>query len=304
MRKNKEIADRLDSLADILEFKGENPFKINAYKRAATTLRDLTQDVQDLVDSGRLKEISGIGEGIYKKIVEYLKTGMIEDYEKEKKEVPLTLIDLMYVPSLGPKSLAKLHKVLGVEDTETLKKAINSGKAEILPGFGKKKVQNILHGLDIYTQSKKRVPLGIILPLVKELMEEVHRIPGVLVAEPAGSLRRGKGTIGDLDILVTGDNGEEIIKAFTEIPQAVEELAAGKTKGSIITRERFQVDLRVIPDDSFGAALQYFTGSKEHNIKLRGTAKDRGYKINEYGLFKDSEVVASKTEEEIYKAVF
>jgi len=299
--KNRELADIFDKMADILEFKGENPFKISAYRKAARVLKDLTEDIEKLSQQGKLKDLPGVGSGIAKKIEEYLQTSRMSKYDEVKEEVSDELIELLRIPDLGPKTLALLHKETGIKNMAELEEALQSEQVRALPGMGAKKAENILRGIRLIKEGKGRIPLGTALPLVEEVVELMKKKGIVREIFPAGSLRRCRETIGDIDLLATGKDGTKIIEEFTHLPLVTEVLAAGKTKGSVITHGGFQVDLRVVPKVSFGAALQYFTGSKAHNIRLREIAKSRGLKINEYGVFRQEERIGGRREEEVYQ---
>jgi DNA polymerase (family 10) len=290
-------------MADILEFKGEIPFKINAYRKAARIIQDLTDDIEVLAKEGKLQDIPGVGSGIAKKIDEYIKTGKMTKYEEIKADIPASLIDLLGIQGLGPKSLALAYKELGVKNLLDLQRAIENGSLAKLPQMGDKKIENIKRGIKLFQASKERILLGFALPEVWALIDELKKLPEVSNISPAGSLRRLKETIGDIDILVTGKDGRKIIDYFVHLPQVKEILASGETKGSIITEDGVQVDVRVVEENSFGAALQYFTGSKAHNIKLREMAKKKGLKINEYGVFKGDEKIGGKDEKDVYQAL-
>ncbi|MCD6082252.1 DNA polymerase/3'-5' exonuclease PolX [candidate division WOR-3 bacterium] len=300
--KNAELAEIFEKIADALEFKGELPFKVNAYRKVARILRDLPEDITDIYRRGELRSVPGIGEGIAKKIAEYIETGKMRKYEEAMQGVPPDLLKLMEVPGLGPKTLKLVYEKLGVKTRQDLERVLKDGSLEKLPGMGKKKVDNIKKGLEFFDRSRGRIPLGIALPLVEDLIEYLKQYP-VTNISPAGSLRRMKETVGDIDILVTYENGEELIDHFVKYPRVERILAQGSTKGSIIVKGGYQVDLRVVPKESFGAALQYFTGSKPHNIKLRTIARARGWKISEYGVFEGDKKIAGVTEEEVYGAL-
>jgi DNA polymerase (family 10) len=301
--KNKEIALLFEKMADILEFKGDNPFKINAYRKASRILNDLTTDIEEVMRSGKLESIPGIGKGTAEKIVEYLEKGSITKFEQLRKEVSDDLIALLGITSLGPKTVALLHKELKVNNLEDLKKALADERTAQLPGMGKKKIENILKGIELYTFSKQRMLLGSALHTAREAIAYLKKSAQVTAIEAAGSLRRGKETIGDIDILAAGKKGKDIIDAFVRLPMASRILAQGDTKGSILTAAGTQLDLRVAEKDSFGAALQYFTGSKDHNVRLREIAKREGLKINEYGIFSGEKKVGGKREEDIYETL-
>lgn len=299
--KNREIAVIFEHIADILELKGENVFRINAYHKASRMLQDMTENIEEVDKQGKLKEIAGIGSGMIEKIEEFLKTGKIERYEELKKEVPNSLVDLLSVPGLGPKGVSKLNRELGIKNIDDLKKAISEGRLRGLEGFGEKKEENIVRGIEIFESNKGRISLGLAFPIVENILEYLFLLKEVKKAVPAGSLRRMKETIGDIDILVTGKNGHKIIEHFKKYPGIKEVLASGETRGSIRVEDGIQVDLRFVPEKSFGSALQYFTGSKNHNIKLREMAKKVGLKVNEYGVFRVEERLGGKDEEDIYK---
>jgi len=304
--KNKDIANLFYRIADALEIKGETGFKVIAYQKAARALEDLTQDVAEMVASGQLAEIPGIGKGMAEKIEEYLKTGKMKRYEEVMKDVPESLLSMLEIPGLGGKTIHLMHKELKVKNLEDLKRVIEDGSLEKLYGMGKKKVENIRKGIELIEHAHERMSICDALVIAEEVIEYLKGAPGVSHISPAGSLRRMKETIGDIDILATGKDGQKIIKYFVKHPKTIQVLAEGDTKGSILIEteagER-QVDLRIVEEDSFGAALQYFTGSKAHNIKLRGLAKDKGLKISEYGVFRGEKKIAGKTEEDVY-AVF
>ena len=301
--KNKELADLFAKMADILEFKNENPFKISAYRRASRVLGDLTQDIKEIAESGELKKVPGIGEGMAQKIEEYLKTGKISKYEEVKKGITDELIAMMEIPGMGPKTLAMIHKEKGISNLSELEKAIENGSLIGLPGMGEKKAENIKRGIDLLKASKGRMNLGVAFPLAKRIAETLREKTGSKKIEWAGSLRRMRENIGDIDILATGPNHEKIIHTFTHLPEVKQVLASGETKASVIVEGGVQIDIRVVEEDSYGAALQYFTGSKDHNIHLRGIAKAKGIKINEYGVFKAEKKIGGKEEKDVYKAL-
>jgi len=301
--KNKELGDLFDKMANILEFKGENPFKISAYRRASRILGDLTKDVEEIAQCGELKTVPGIGEGMAQKIEEYLKTGKISKFEEIKKGVSDELIAMMEIPGMGPKTLVMIHKEKGIANLSELEKAVEDGSLIGLPGIGEKKAENIKRGIELLKASKGRMNLGVAFPLAKRIVEALREKPGFRKIEWAGSLRRMRENIGDIDILATGPNHQKIVHAFTHLPEVKEVLASGETKASVIVEGGVQIDIRVVEEDSYGAALQYFTGSKGHNIHLRGIAKAKGIKINEYGIFKGEKKIGGKEEQDVYKAL-
>jgi DNA polymerase (family 10) len=301
--KNKELADLFEKMADILEFKGENPFKISAYRRASRIIGDLTQDIEEITERGELRNIPGIGEGMAQKISEYLKTGKVSKFEEARKGVPDELIAIMDIPGMGPKTLSMLHQERGISSLSQLEKAVENGSLMGLFGIGEKKIENIKRGILLLKQSKGRMNLGVAFPVAKRIVETLRQKTGSKKIEWAGSLRRMRENIGDIDILATGPDQEKIVQAFTHLPEVKEVLASGETKASVIVEGGVQIDLRVVEEDSYGAALQYFTGSKGHNIRLRGIAKAKGIKINEYGVFKGKRKVGGKEENDVYRAL-
>lgn len=304
--KNQEIVNIFEHIVDALEFKGENTFRINAYRKAARVISELATDIETLSKEGKLKEIPGIGEGMQEKIDEYLATGKMKKLSEATKGIPEGIFELRKIPGLGPKTLSLAYRELKVKNITDLKKAIENGSLAKLPMMGKKKVENITRGLALMAKLEGRMLLGTALPLVDKIIVELKKNKSMKHISPAGSLRRMCETIGDIDILATPHIfmcGAEIIKHFTTLPMVKEILGAGDTKASVVIKEGHQVDLRVVEESSYGAALQYFTGSKEHNVKLRTFAKEKGFKINEYGVFKGNRRIAGKTEEEVYKAI-
>ncbi len=299
--KNKEIAHIFNRIADALEFQGANRFRIVAYRKAARILEDLTEDVSVLAQANKLESLPGIGHAIATKITEYLSTGTMKKYEEVKRETPGTLLDLLDIQNLGPKTLALAYNALGVESLKDLKKVIKNGRLEKLPQMGKQKVNNIRRGIVLYERAHERLSIAVAEEIANELIAYLKKHARIKNISPAGSLRRWKETIGDIDILATGTNGKEIIKIFTQFPHVERVLAAGTTKSSILVRGGVQVDLRIVKAGSYGAALQYFTGSKAHNIRLRNIAKSSGLKLSEYGVFRGKKQIAGRTEKEVYK---
>ena len=300
--KNKEIADIFENMADMLEFKGDNPFRINSYRKAARVIRDLADDIQSLADEGKLKTIPGLGAGMAEKIKQYLSKGEIDKYEEIRKGIPKGLIPMLKIPGLGPKTAYLLYKELNIGSIEELADAIKKGKLRDLPGMGARKEENILRGIRLLKESGDRILLGDAFPVVKTIISQLKN-KNVSLVSPAGSLRRMKETVGDIDILAGAGSGEKIINNFVNGPGINEVLACGDTKGSVIAAGGIQVDIRVVDKKSFGAALQYFTGSKAHNIHLREIARKNGLKINEYGVFRGNKRIGGANEDDIYKAL-
>jgi DNA polymerase (family 10) len=304
--KNKEIASLFSRIADASEIKGEMAFKVLAYRKAAAALEDLGQDIESLAEEGKLQTIPGIGSGTAAKIVEYLKTGKMKKYEEALSGIPDSLLELLQVRGLGAKTIQLAREKLGVHDLSSLKNVIQDGSLAALPGMGERRVAGILKGIESYEKAQERIPIFIALTLAEEVIAYLREAPGIKRISAAGSLRRMKETVGDIDILASGRDGGGIIRRFTSHPKVTRVLAAGTTKGSAVfateTGEH-QVDLRIVDDSEYGAALQYFTGSKAHSIKLRGMAKDKGLKISEYGVFRGEKKIAGRDEEEVYAAL-
>ncbi len=301
--KNKELADIFDKWADILEFMGDNPYHIRAYRNAARLIRDLSEDIEVLAKEGKLSQLPGIGQRLQAKILEFLRTGKIEEFEKLKQQVPDTIFTLLDIPGVGPKTVKLLYDELGIRSIEDLKRAIERGDLLKLPGFGLKKVEKIKKGIELFEKSGGRILLGVAVFIADRIVNQLKEHSAVERISVCGSTRRMKETVGDIDILATGKNNLEIIEAFVNLPNVKEILWKGTKKATVIVEEGEQVDLRVIEPESYGAALQYFTGSKAHNIHLRTICLKLGYKLNEYGLFKGDERIAGRTEEEIYSAL-
>ncbi len=300
--KNKELADIFDKWADILEFMGDNPYHIRAYRNAARLIGDLSEDIEVLAREGKLSSLPGIGQRLQAKILEFLRTGKIEEFEKLKSKVPDTIFTLLDIPGVGPKTVKLLYDELGIRSLEDLKRAIERGDLLKLPGFGIKKVEKIRKGIELLEKSGGRILLGVAVFIADRIVEQLKEHSAVERISVCGSTRRMKETVGDIDILATGKN-LEIIEAFVSLPNVREVLWKGTKKATVIVEEGEQVDLRVIEPESYGSALQYFTGSKAHNIHLRTICLKKGYKLNEYGLFKGDERIAGRTEEEIYEAL-
>jgi len=303
--KNFEIARQFDLMADLLEIKGENPFRIRAYRRAAQNMESLTEEVETLVAENRLDRVAGIGKDLAAKIAEYLQTGQMRAVEEAKKEIPAGVVALMNVPGVGPKTAKLLYQKGGVHDVTQLEELAKAGRLKGLPGIQAKTEANILKGIAVIRRGQARMPLGRALPLAQELAQALERVKEVKQISLAGSIRRRRETAGDMDILVTSTKPELVIDAFVRLPQVAEVLERGGTKASVRHREGLQVDLRVVEPEAFGAALVYFTGSKQHNIRIREMAQRKGLKISEYGVFDESTSrrIAGKTEEEVYAAI-
>lgn len=307
---NSTIAEAFDLIGDILDFKGENPFRVRAYRNAALTIRDYPEPLAAMVELGKekLKGIKGIGDDLAEKIITLVQTGSLPMLEELKEQVPESVLALLRIPGVGPKKAAALHKELGIKTLAELKAACEAGRVQKLKGFGVKTEQIILQGMKLAESVNQRMYWAQADQIVADLRERFSKCRAAEQLEFAGSYRRGKETIGDLDILVVAKDVAPVMDCLAGYAPVAQVLARGDTKMSVRTGSGLQIDLRVVPAESFGAALQYFTGSKEHNVILRGRAKDQGLKINEYGVFrvkadKKGEVeerIAGATEKEVY----
>lgn len=302
---NQELAKIFYEIADYFESEGVQ-FKPYAYRKVAITLETMERDVAEIYKKGgkeSLKQIPGVGESIAREIEEYLKTGKVKKHHQFKKKLPLNLQELIRVEGVGPKKAKILYQKLGVRNLNDLEKAARAHKIRNLFGFDEKTEKNILQGIEFLKKSKGRFLLGEILPIIKDVYEKLSQLKEVQKIDYAGSIRRMKETIGDADFLVVSKNPERVMDFFVSLPGVVKVWGKGKTKSSVRMKEGFDMDIRVVPFRSYGSALQYFTGSKEHNIVTRKIAIEKGFKLSEYGLFRGPKMIAGKTEEEIYKAL-
>ena len=300
---NQEIAKIFYEIAVLLDMK-EVAFKPRAYEKAALIIETLEEDVRDIYKKGGLKTLTdmpGIGQGIAERIEEYIKTRHIKDYERLKKQVPVDISGLTSIEGLGPKSVYKLYKKLGIKTVNELEKAAKAGKLRDLEGFGEKSEQKILKGIEFAKKGQGRFILGFVFLTIKSILERIKKLPYVEIAEPAGSIRRMQETVGDLDILAISKEPEKVIDYFVKMTEVAHIYGKGPTKANVRLKNGMDADLRVLEPKSFGAALQYFTGDKYHNIAVRELAIKKGYKLSEYGLFKGKKMIAGKTEEEIYE---
>ena len=283
--KNTAIAKVFQDMADLLELKGENMFKIRAYQRAARTIEHLPKEIEIMLDEGEdLQTIPGVGEAIAKKTIELVNTGKLRVYEELKAEFPEGITTLLEIPGIGPRTANRLSNELGVKSADDLEQAIKDGRVAGLFRLGDKTADNILQQIEALRRKDQRIPIGEALPVVDEILNSLRPLPGVKNLTAAGSLRRFRETVGDIDLMGTADNPEGVIDAFVELPQVREVLAKGPTKASVILPGGLQADLRMVEHDSFGSLLQYFTGSKEHNVTLRTKEQKRGLKLSEYGI--------------------
>lgn len=301
--RNLEVAKILYEISALLELKGENKYKVAAYAEAARRIENLSEDIEKLFKERKLHEIKGVGESISQKIAEYLTTGKVKYLEELRKEIPPELLELEKIPGVGPKLAYRLYQELGIKDIDSLEKAAKEGRIRLLPRLGEKVEQNILEGIKQIREKSERIPLGVALPIIEEILSFLSDNPYIKNITPAGSVRRRKETIGDIDILITTQDIEKVNESLKKLPILKAIIASGPTKTSINVEPGIQVDFRVVEDKCFGAALQYFTGSKAHNIKLRELALKKGLKINEYGIFRieDNTRLGGEKEEDIYE---
>lgn len=298
---NKDVSDILNELADLLDIEGANEFRVRSYRQAAQTIDDLSENVRDKVEEGEdLTEIPDIGESMADKIEEIVETGSLEQLKEMEERVPEELSTLLNLEGLGPERVKDLHQKLEIDSREDLVEAVENEEIRELEGFGKKMEENIRQELERGKGEEERTMLRVAEEYAEPLLDYLREIEDISKVEMAGSYRRRKETVGDLDILVLCDDHKKVMDHFTSYEDVEEVVSKGETKSTVRLKSGLQVDLRVIAEESYGAAMMYFTGSKAHNIELRDRAIDRDMKLNEYGLFEDDEAVARETEEEIY----
>ncbi len=302
--KNYEIAKILYHIALYLEMQEER-FKPRAYEKAAHSIEALSEECEGIYKRGGIKallEIPGVGESIAEKIEEMLKTDRLRYYEHLKGKVPVDIENITAIEGVGPKTVKTLYQKLKIKNVDDLEKAAKAGKIRRLAGFGEKSEQDILKGIEFFKRSKGRFILGFILPTVREIETRLKQLPEVKKAVIGGSTRRMKETIGDADILVVSEKPQKVMDYFVNMPEVIDVIGKGETKSSVKLKMGLNVDVRVVPPNSFGAALQYFTGNIDHNVELRRIAKDNGWKLNEYGIFdRHNRQIAGKAEEEVYE---
>jgi DNA polymerase (family 10) len=321
MSTNQALVRLFGQMADALELLGANRFRVNAHTRGARTLKSLAEDVAERVDAdpkaslARLQELDGIGKGLAEKIIEYVRTGAVQEHQKLLEEVPEGLFAVMEIPGIGPKMAKVMWDELGIESVADLKAKLDSPELKALPRMGEKTISNIKKAIEFSEKAGDRIPLGVAYPIARRLREDLAKVEGVKRLDSAGSLRRGRETIGDLDFLVVSTQPEKVRAAFTGHDAVTQVLADGETKCSVrleVDGVALQADLRLVKEEAYGAALMYFTGSKEHNVRLREIAIKKNLRLNEYGLFEGKEErpqdrgekpVAAKTEEDLYAAL-
>ncbi|WP_211308835.1 helix-hairpin-helix domain-containing protein [Kushneria indalinina] len=297
---NADIARTLNRLANLLDIEGANAFRVRAYRSAAQAIESHPHALQEMVARDEpLTELSGIGRDLAEKITELINTGHLSVLEEAEKRLPPGLLQLMRVSQLGPRRVRQLFEELGIDSLEALKKAAREGRINTLEGFGKKTEAGILKEAERLDEAPPRTRLDEAHQAAADLIAWLERAEGAQRLSAAGSLRRGRETVGDLDILVSSDDGPVIMAHLMDYPEIAETVSHGKTKSTLHLHSGLQVDVRVVDDESFGAALYYFTGSQAHNIAARKMATDRGLKINEYGVYKGEQQLAGRTEEEV-----
>ncbi|RLC67167.1 MAG: DNA polymerase III, partial [Chloroflexi bacterium] len=302
--RNQDVADIFFAMADMLAIQGANYHRVLAYRRAAENVATLGRSLEEIWRAGELETIPGIGKTLAAKIDELMRTGRLEAYEDLRAQVPAGVVHMLQVPDVGPKRAALFWKELGITSVKALEQAAREGRLRSLPGMGAKSEENVLAGIEQLKRRTGRTLLGVAWPLAHYVLDALREVPGVVRAAPAGSLRRMRETVGDLDLLVASSDPEPVMARFRELDQVDEVLLSGPTKTSIRTRDGLQVDLRVLEPARWGTALQYFTGSQAHNIRLRTLALERGFSLSEYSLKReDGSEVLCATEEEVYAAL-
>ncbi|MGP3912571.1 DNA polymerase/3'-5' exonuclease PolX [Nonomuraea sp. 10N515B] len=301
-RTNDDVAAVLEEYADLLAITGHEDFKVRVYQKAARSVGAYPDDIAGY-DAGALRRIPNVGESIAAKVAEYLRSGTMPKLEELRTRIPAGVRALTHIPALGPKRAMVLHESLGVDSPESLESAITAGALRDLPGFGAKTEENLLHGIALLREAGRRVHIGVAMPLAEDIVAALQDVGGCRRCGYAGSLRRMKDTIGDIDVLATSNRPKVLMDAFAGLPCVTEVIVRGDKKTSLRTDQGLQVDLRVVPPDAWGAAVQYFTGAKAHNIRTREIAQHHKLKLSEYGLFDavTDEKIVSRTEEEVYQ---
>ncbi len=307
MLSNDDVARTLERIGDLLEIKGENPFKVRAYRLAASRVENLGESLSEIATrDGNLLGIEGFGPAIAEKVAELINTGRLSSLETLEEEVPPTLIAVRELPGVGPRTAAMLWREAGITTLDELDAAAHAGALEGLPRLGPRSIDKVVHALEQrHTRAAARRPRSEVEPVAQQLVGAVGTLPSVTRAEVAGSFRRRRDTVGDLDIVAASTQPSAVIMSFAALPDVERVLVRGNTKCSVEVHEGFQVDCRAVADEEFGAAMQYFTGSQAHNVQLRGRALRRGMTLNEYGLFQleGSARVAGESEDDVYEAL-
>ncbi|MFZ1947377.1 MAG: DNA polymerase/3'-5' exonuclease PolX [bacterium] len=302
---NIDVARIFDEIADVLELKNENVFRVRSYRRGAGAVRDLPENAGTLLAQGKLEEVPGIGKSLAEKIGEIARTGTCKSYEEAKRDPYYPLIRLTRIPGVGPKLAVRLHEEVGVSSVADLEEAAKAHKLQALERMGEKLEEKILRGIEQQRRSLGRAKLSDALTYAEAAIRALEGLKGVARIDVAGSVRRRRETVGDIDLLVVSDSPARIMDAFTSMDNVAEVKAKGDTKSSVLLRSGIQLDLRILPRESYGAALHYFTGSKDHNVAIRDRGKRAGLKISEYGVFdaRTDKVMGGRDEEEVFRAV-
>jgi DNA polymerase (family 10) len=300
---NHEVAELLRRIADMLEIKGEVVYKSLAYRKAADNIEALGRDINEVWRQGMLRQIPGVGEALDKKLDELLGTGRLGYYEELQEEVPVGVVSLLGIPGVGPRTARLLWEKLGALSVADVEGAARAGKLRDLPGLGARSEQRILEGIESLYRRSTRIPLGVAWPVAQELVDALRRELHVQTVEPVGSLRRMKDTIGDIDLLAAYEEPQRATDAFVKLPQVAEVLSHGPTRASVRLHNGLQVDLRSLESARYGSLLQYFTGSKDHNVTLRALAQKQGLSLSEYGFKRGDKEILCRTEEEVYGAL-
>lgn len=302
---NQHIAAIFTEVADLLEIQGANSFRVRAYRNAARTLENLSESIPDLLakSANALEALEGIGKDLAVKIAVIVETGQLPQLEELRSQVPAGVVQMLRIPGIGPKKVATMFTELAISSLDQLKEACEAGKISELKGFGKKTEQIILEGIPLALESGKRFLISVASSSAEAIVEDLKQLPSVTQVSIAGSCRRRKETCGDLDVLAVSEDSAAAMDRLAANPLVEKVLARGETKQRVRLRTGIELDLRVVPAESYGAAMQYFTGSKEHNIVVRRRAIERGLKVNEYGVFRGDQYIAGRTEEDVYAAV-
>ena len=301
---NTDIAGIFEAIADFLEIEGANPFRVRAYRNAARTVSGLGSELKDMVAAGEdLTKLPGIGKELAAKICEILESGTAKALIELQQRIPATVIEMLKLPNLGPKRVRVLYRDLNIKNLEQLSLAARKGRIRALEGFGEKTETAIAEAVEARAQKEKRYKIAAVKPIADSLIDFLKKVSGVIDVVVAGSYRRSRETVGDLDILITARKSSPVMKRFLEYDAIDKVLSSGATRSSVVLRSGLQVDVRLVAQSSFGAALQYFTGSKDHNIAIRRLGQQRGLKVNEYGVFRFEKQVAGRTEASVYRSV-
>jgi len=301
---NATVAAVFEQIADLLDIQGANPFRIRAYRNAARTIGTLGSDIKAMLEKGAdLRDLPGVGDDLAAKIREIVETGKSAFLERLQKQVPPAVTELLRIPGLGPKRVRRLYEDLDVQSLEQLLRAAHDGRIRELPGFGEKTESRIVEAAQAQLSKARRFKLAVAAQYAEPLVAYLRGTPGVGQVVIAGSFRRMRETVGDLDILVTAQSSGKVMERFVQYEDVREILSQGDTRGSVVLKCGLQVDIRVVAPASFGAALHYFTGSKAHNIAIRRLAQEKGLKVNEYGVYRGARRIAGETEQSVYASV-